>query len=512
MFLVPVVLKVPEIPTISGGRVPIGDPEQLSVPVKVHSSPYDKVYRNVPQVPVITTSVHPEVLLGYVPAVPVLLGPQHAPQIPYVSPVVTSAHSNAPQVPSVFEHSNVSGPKVAVVAQNVPKVAVIPENIDTMFSPVDNIPQTAPQVPIIPEISYSNSPQVPIISHNAEFPLVAENVHESAPQVSIISQNVPLIPIVSKVHVEKYPKVPVVAQNSQGTVEPLNFHPSVPQEKFISQNAPSVPVVSPVSSQQVPLASTNGLHVPLVPVKLHSPVDYNLQTDSTVQPVPINPQNEVAEMDVVSHNVPKMPFIVATNINPHHSTKFSQDSSDSSEKAFISSQCQTIIREKSGASYPTVTFKHVLNPPENIQEYYKTTSDEVYKVRSFRCHQENEIGYVSFPERLTYRCHSDDIPVKLLLEVPKAVQGGQIIDVELDTPYSAMALHAANGRYDGVQKDVFLQDLMKPCSYGVAVVRPEGFATRVIYLPVAVPDGKFVMHRIDKMEGECCVCAVYIRR
>jgi hypothetical protein len=418
-----------------------------------------------------------------------------------MSPVVTSAHSNAPQVPSVFEHPNVSAPKVPVVAQNVPKVAVIPENIDTMFSPLDNIPQTAPQFSFIPEISYSNAPQVPIISHNAEVPLIAENVRGSVPQVSIISQNVPLIPIVSKFHVEKYPKVPVVAQNSQGAVEPLNFHPSVPQEKFISYNAPSVPVVAPVSSQQVPFASTNGLHVPLVPVKLHNPVDYNLQTDSAGQPVPISPQNEVAEVDVMSDNVPKKPFMIATNINSLHSTKFSQDSSESSDKAFVPSQCQTVIHEKSGSSYPTVTFKHVLNPPENMQEYYKTASDEVKKVRFFRCHQEDEIGYVSSAERLVYHCHSDDTPVKLLVEVPKSLQSGHIIDIELDTPYSIMAHHAANGDYDGVQKASFLQDLLTPCSYGVAVLRPEGFATRVIYLPVAVPDGKFTVR------WECCVSA-----
>jgi len=499
MLLVAAVLKVPESPTISGGRVPVGDPAQTSFPVKVHSSPYVKVYRNVPQVPVITTSVHPEALLGYVPAVPVLVGPQRAPQIPYMSPVVTSAHSNAPQVPSIFEHPNVSAPIVPVVAQNVPKVAVIPENIDTVFSPVNNIPQTVPQVSIIPEISYSNAPQVPIISHNAEVPFITENVRESVPQISIISQNVPLIPIVSKFHVEKYPEVPVVAQNYKGTVEPLNFHTSVPEEKFISHNAPSVPVVSPVSSQQVPFASTNDLHVPHVPMKLHNPVDNKLQTDSTVQSVSINPQNEVVEVDVVSHNVPKSPFLVATNINSHHSTKFPQDSSESSEKVFIPSQCQAIMHEKSGASYPTVTFKHVLNPPENIQKYYKTASDEVDKVWFFRCHQENEIGYVSSPERLAYHCHSDDIPVKLLVEVPKAVQGGQIIDVQLDTPYSAMALHATNGDYDGVQKDAFLQDLLKPCSYGVAVLRPEGFATRIIYLPVSVPDGKFIVNGIEQM-------------
>lgn len=496
MLLLPAVLKVPD--TISGGRVPVGDPAQASLPVKVYSSPYVNVYRNVQQVPVITTSVHPQTLLGYVPAVPVLVGPQHAPQVPYVSPVVTSAHTNAPQVPSVFEYPNVSAPKVPVVAQNVPKVAVIADNIDTVFSPVDNIPQTAPQVSIVPEISYSNAPQVPVISHNAEVPLITENVRENVPQVSAISQNVPLIPIVSKFHVAKYPKVPVVAQNSPGTIEPLTFHPSVPQEKFISHNAPSVPVVPPVSSQQVPFASTNDLHVPHVPVKLHNPVDYNFQTDSTVQSVSINPQNEVAEVDVVSHNVPKKPFLVSTNINSHHSTKFSQDSSESSEKVFIPSQCQTVIREKSGASYPTVTFKHVLNPPENIQKYYKTASDEVDKFGFFRCHQENEIGSFSSPESLAYHCHSDDVPVKLLVQVPKVVQGAQTIDVELDTPYSAMALHAANGDYDGVQKDAFVQDLLTPCSHGVAVLRPEGFTTRVIYLPVSVPGGKFIMHRIEK--------------
>jgi hypothetical protein len=499
VLLVPAVLKVPESPTISGGRVPVVDPAQASVPVKVHNSPYVKVYRNVQQVPAVTTSVHPEAILGYVPAVPVLVGPQHAPQIPHLSSVVKSAHSNAPQVPSVFDHPNVSAPKVPVVAQNVPKVAIIPENIDTIFFPVDNNPLSAPQVSIVPEISYSNAPQVPIISHNAEVPLIAETFHESVPQISIISQNVPLIPIVSKFHVEKYPKVPVVAQNSHSTVEPIAFHPSIPQETFISHNTLSAPAVSPVSSQQVPFVSTNGLYVPHVPVKLHNPVDYNLQTDSTVHSVSINPQNEVAKVDIISHNVSQKPILVETKINSHHSTKFSQDSSDFSKKTFIQSQCQTIVHEKSGATYPTVTFKHVLNPPENIQEYFKTEVDEVNKVRFFRCHQENEIGYVSSPEKFAYHCHSDDIPVKLLVEIPTALQAGHVIDVELDTPYSAMVLHAANGEYEGVQKDAFLQDLLKPCSYGVAVLRPEGFASRVIYLPVAVPDGKFIMHRIDNM-------------
>jgi hypothetical protein len=412
-----------------------------------------------------------------------------------VSPVVTPAHNNAPQVPSAFEHPNVSAPKVPVFAQNVPKVAVFPENVNAIFSHVDNIRHSAPHISVTPEISYSDSPQV---SHKAQVPLVAENVHGSVPQISIISHNVPLIPIVPKFHFEKSPNVPVVAQNSQGTVEHLNFHPNVPQEKFISHHAPSVPVVSPVSSQQVPFAATNDHRVQHIPVKLQNPVDYNLQTDSTVHSVPVNPQNEVAEMDVVSHNVPKTPVTVTTHVNSQHSTKFSQDSSKSSEKAFTLSQCPTIIHEKSGVNFPTVTFKHVLNPPENIQEYYKTASDELNKVTFFRCHQDNEIGYFSSLDRLAYYCHSDDTPVKLLVDVPKAVQGGQIIGVELDTPYSAMVLHAANGNYDGVQKTSFMQDLMKPCSYGVAVLRPESFANRVVYLPVSVPDGKCVMIDLNK--------------
>ena len=538
MLFVAAVLKVHQSPKIPGGHVPAGDPTQETVPVKLHSSPYVKVYRNVRQVPVIPTSIHPEALVGYVPAVSVLVGPQHAPQIPFVSPVVTPVHSNAAQVPSAFEHPNISAPKVPVVAQNVPKVTVIPENINTVFSQVDNIPQTVPQVSIVPEISYSNSPQVPIISHNTQVPLVGENIRQSIPQVSIISQNVPLIPIVPEFHFENSPKVPIVAQNSLGTVEPLNFGPNIPQEKLVSHNVPSMPVISPVSSPQVTFASTNDLQASPVPVKIYNPVDYNpkidsavmsvpinpqtdsavlsvpinVRTDSTVMSVPINPQtdstvlslpintqNGVTEVDIVSHNVPIKPVTVAKNINSQHSTKIFEDSSESLEKAFIPSQCQNTINKKSGASYPTVTFKHVLNPPENIKEYYNTASDEMNKIRLFRCHQEDEVGYDSSAERLAYHCHSDDVPVKLLVEVPKALQGGQIIDVELDIPYSVMVLHAANGNYDGVQKASFLQDLLQPCSYGVAVLRPEGFATRVIYLPVSVPDGKFIIHRIKEV-------------
>jgi hypothetical protein len=233
-------------------------------------------------------------------------------------------------------------------------------------------------------------------------------------------------------------------------------------------------------------------HVPLEPVKFQNPVDYNLQTDSAVHSVPVNPQNEVAEKDVVSQNAPKTPVTAATLINSQHPAKFSQDSSKSSEKELIPSQCPTVVHEKSGVSFPTVTFKHVLNPPENIQEYYKTTSEEMNQVKFFSCHQDNEIGYVSSSDRLAYHCHSDDMPVELFVELPKTVQVGQTIGVELDTPYSAMALDAANGGYDGVQKASFVQDLMKPCSYGMALLRPEGFAKRVVYLPVSVPDGKCV--------------------
>jgi hypothetical protein len=416
-----------------------------------------------------------------------------------VSPVVTPAHTNAAQVPSAFEYPNVSAPKVPVFAQNVPKVAVFPENVNTIFSHVDNIPQSAPYFSVTPEMSYPDSPQVPVISHKAQVPLVAENFHGSIPQISVISQNVPLIPVVPKFHFVKSPKVPVVAQNSQGAVEYPNFHPNVPQEEFISHHAPSVPVVSPVSSQQVTFATTNDLHVPHVPVKLQNPVDYNLQTDSIVHSVPVNPQNEVVDMDDVSHNVPKTPVTVESHTNSQHSTKFSQDSSKSSEKVFIPTQCPTVVHETSGVNVPTVAFKHVLNPPENIQEYYKTTSDEMNQVKFFNCQQDNEISYASSPDRLVYHCHSDDMPVELLVEVPKVVQVGQIIGVQLDTPYSAMALHAASGDYDGIQKASFVQDLMEPCSYGVAVLRPEGFANRVVYLPVSVPDGKCVIHRYKNM-------------
>jgi hypothetical protein len=401
---------------------------------------------------------------------------------------VTPAHTNAPLVPSAFGHNNGIAPKLPIVSQNAPKVAVIPQNINTIFSQVDNVPQTAPQVSILPEVSYSNSPQWPIISQNSQVPLVPENVRTNIPQVSVVSPNVPLVTIVPEFHYANSPNVPIVTQNSQVLVDPVNNVPAnVPHE-----HAPSVPVDSPVNSPQIPLVSANGLQDPPIPAKLQNPADYIPQTDSTVLSIPVIPQNEVS--DIVSRNVPKDAVIVATNVNSQQSSKISQNPSDSSEKTFIHSQCRSIIKEKSGANYPTLNFKNILNPPENIQEYYNTASDELNKFRFFRCHNKNEIGYVSSPDRLAYHCHSDEIPVKLLVEVPRGLQVGQIVDVELDAPYSAMAVNAVSGNYGGVQKNSFLEDLLTPCSYGVAVLKPEGFANRVIYLPVSVPDGKFIIH------------------
>jgi hypothetical protein len=402
---------------------------------------------------------------------------------------VTPAHTSASRIPSAFEHINGSAPKVPVFPQNAPKVAVIPDNINTIFSQVDNISQTAPQVSIVPEISYSNSPQVPIVSHNAAVPLVPENVRAIIPQVSVVSPDVPPVTFVPQFQYVNSPNVPIFTQDSQ---VPVDIVPAtVPQE-----HAPSVPVDSPVNTPQVPLASTSGFQAPPISAKLQNPQN-TLQTDSAALAVPVIPQSAVSEADIGPHNVPKDPVIGATNVHAQQSGTTSQDSSEFSEKTFIPSQCRTVIKEKSGSNYPTIKFKRILNPPDNIQEYYKTTSGDLSKFRFFRCHQKNEIGYVSSPERLAYHCHSDDIPVKLVVEVPKALRVGQVIDVELDTPYSAMAVSVVSGNYGGVQKTSFTEDLLTPCSYGVAVLKPEGFATRVIYLPVSAPDGKFFVNKTE---------------
>jgi hypothetical protein len=221
---------------------------------------------------------------------------------------------------------------------------------------------------------------------------------------------------------------------------------------------------------------------------------YNLQTDSAEYSVSVNLENKVAEHEVVPQNAPKTPVTAATHTNSQNPIKYSQDPSKSSEKEFIPSQCPTVAHKKSPFSFPTVTFKHVLNPPENIQQYYKTTSDEMNQVKFFTCDRITVIGFASSSDRLAYHCHSDDMPVQLLVEVPKAAQVGQTIVVELDTAYSAMALNTANGRYDGILEASFVQDLKKPCSYGVTVVRPWCFAKRFIYLSDSVPDSKSVCY------------------
>lgn len=447
----------------------------------VHVTPYVRVYRNV-RVPLIPTSVRPEALLGYVPALSVLVGPQHTPQVPFVSPILTPSHGNAPQVPSASQHTNGTAPIAPVVSQNAPKITIVPENINTISSLVDNIPQ----VSIVPDISYTSAPQVPFISQNAQVPLAPENFYTITQQAPVVSQNVPL----SEYHYENFAKVPIVTQNFQDPVEPVNVLSGVPQEQFISQNIASVPVGAPISPPQVPLQAEP------VPVILRNSADSIPQTDSAAPSMPVNPQNEVPAVGIMSQNIPRKPVVVAKNTNSQHPTRISQASSESSEKTHIPSQCQNIINEKLGANYPIVTFKHILNPPQNIQEYYNSASDELNKVRSFRCHRQNKIGYVS-SEWVAYDCHSEEVPVNLLVQVPKAVQSGQIIDVELDAPYSAMVINAVDGNYDGVQRTSYLEDLLTPCSYGMAVLKPEGVSTRVVFLPVSVPNGKFILREIE---------------
>jgi hypothetical protein len=83
--------------------------------------------------------------------------------------------------------------------------------------------------------------------------------------------------------------------------------------------------------------------------------------------------------------------------------------------------------------------------------------------------------------------------MKLLVEVPITLQDESVIDVVLDTLYSTMARDALNGEYEGVQRASFLEGLQTPCSYGMAVLKPEGLSNRVVLMGVSVAESKFII-------------------
>jgi hypothetical protein len=60
---------------------------------------------------------------------------------------------------------------------------------------------------------------------------------------------------------------------------------------------------------------------------------------------------------------------------------------------------------------------------------------------------------------LAYRCNNEDIPMKLLVEVPITLQNELSIDIGMNTPYSTMARDALNDKYEGVQWISFLEGL-----------------------------------------------------
>jgi hypothetical protein len=94
---------------------------------------------------------------------------------------------------------------------------------------------------------------------------------------------------------------------------------------------------------------------------------------------------------------------------------------------------------------------------------------------------------------VTYHCHDEDIPIKLLFEVPITLQDESVIAVVLDTLYSTMARDALNAKYEGVQRASFLEGLQIPCSYGMVVLKPEGLSNCMVLLAVSVTESKFII-------------------
>lgn len=461
--------NAPYIPAISinnqslkehDGHVPVSDPEPPFFPAHQQIPSYVNTDQNISPAPSVPSPVFPVIFLRKFPNLFVLVGPQHTPQIPFVSqniPIVTSAHTNAPQVPYVSQNS--------------------------------------PHVTVAPNISHSNSPQAPFISQNAEVPIAPVNGHKNSAQVPFVSQKGPKIPFVP----ENSAQILLVPQNSQVPLVPINAYSSSPQVPTVPQNAPEFPAVTgnTVQITQAPFVSKNIPNASSVkPQNPNTYVDYSPQYAPHVPLVPINPQNEVPQRELVSQNVPETPVAPVISNNVKYPTEISQTSSESSGKVRVSSDCPITIKERSENKYPILTFKNVLNPPENIQEYYQKASAELDKSRFFRCHRDEERSYVSSPDWLAYHCHNDEIPMKLLVEVPRTVPEEPIIDVELETPYSVMAIEAWDEKYEGIERKTFLEDLQTPCSYGVVVLKPEGLSTRIVPMPISTPDGKFIIHKV----------------
>lgn len=463
-FTVPRVATIPTVPQslkTPEGYIPRNDIEQVSAPAYPRIPPYVNIYQNIPLVPLIPVPVHSKALLKLVPTLSAPAGPQHTPQVPIVTqnvPVATPAHTNAPQVP--------------LVSQNAPQVPLVPGYSNEISPYVPFVSQNTREVAFVPEVSNVNVLKEPYVSQNTpQFSTVPENAYSYAPRVPLISQNIkiPSVP-------EKLPTIP----------------PQIPVP-FVSQNEPQVPFVLENAnkiSAQVPFVSENAPQALYLPVKLQIPVNYTPQNDRKVKQVLVNIQKKISEVEVASQNVPKASVSSKTRENLKNPSK---NFPESSGKTHNPSHCPTIIKELSENKYPILIFKDVLNPSVNIQEYYEKTSTEPDKNRFFRCHREDERSFVSSPDWLSYHCHNDDILIKLLVEVPRALRDEPVIDVELNTPYSAMVSDAWNGKYEGVDKMTFLEDLLTPCSYGMAVLKPEGSSTRLIPMPIAVPNGKFIV-------------------
>jgi hypothetical protein len=463
-FTVPSFATVPTIPhslKAPEGNMPLSHTNQASAPVHPRNPLHVNIYQIIPLVALIPAPSYSKAIFRPDPTLPAPAGPQHTPQIPIVNQnvsIVTPAHTNAPQVP--------------LASQNTQQVPLVPEYTNEKSPYVPFVLQNNREVSYIPEVRNVNDLQEPHVSHStAQFSIIPEKAYLYVPHIPLFSQNIKTVSV------------------------PENFPTNSPQipVPFTSQNRPQFPFVVENAnkiSAQVPFVSESASQAPSVPVKTQTPVNNAPQNDSHLMLVLVNLQKKVLEEESASQNVPTVPIAPKTSVNLQ---KLSKDFPESSEKPHNPSHCSTIIKEASQNNYPILIFKNVLNPFINIQEYYEKTSTEPNKNRLFRCHWEDERSFVSSPHWLSYHCHSDDIPVKLLVEVPRVLRQDSIIDVELYTPYFALVNDAWNGKYEGVEKKTFLEDLLTPCTYGMAVLKSEGASTRLIPMPIAVSDGKFIV-------------------
>ncbi|XP_069683049.1 uncharacterized protein [Periplaneta americana] len=135
--------------------------------------------------------------------------------------------------------------------------------------------------------------------------------------------------------------------------------------------------------------------------------------------------------------------------------------------------------------HPTLTFKRMLRPSQNIQDYYQKIPSELDNVR-FLCRRISEENMTFILNWRSYECHHNELPLKLRLEIPSVILYDDVIDAELSAPYSAIANDAWNDIYTGISVDELQQDLLEPNAIGIGIRKAAEGGIRTVWLPVAV--------------------------